>query len=68
MPASAITEAVIEERLRPRGVPEGTLTTLQELFQTCNLARYAPTTSSQELAGIIPKLESVLRELQTIEV
>ncbi len=49
LPASAITEAVIEERLRPRGVPETTLAPLQELFQTCNLARYAPIKSSQEL-------------------
>src|SRR6266581_7195956 len=48
LPATAITEAVIEERLRPRGVPESTLASLQEFFQTCNLARYAPIKSSQE--------------------
>jgi hypothetical protein len=66
VPASAITEAVIEERLRPRGVPETTLTSLRELFQTCNLARYAPIKSSQELAAIIPKLETILRELQAL--
>ena len=67
VPASAITEAVIEERLRPRGVAEGTLAALHELFQTCNLARYAPIRSSQELAALIPKTESVLRELQGVE-
>jgi hypothetical protein len=64
MPASAITEAVIDERLRPLGIPEPTLTLLQELFQTCNLVRYAPIKSSQELAALIPKLESVFAELQ----
>ena len=64
LPASAITEAVIEERLRPRGLPADTLTQLQELFQTCNLARYAPIQTSQELAALVPKLETVLRELQ----
>ena len=42
LPASAITEAVIDEHLRPRGVPETTLRRLHELFQTCNLVRYAP--------------------------
>ena len=66
-PASAITEAVIEERLRPRGVPEATLAALRELFQTCNLARYAPIKTSQELAALIPKLEAELRDLQNIK-
>jgi hypothetical protein len=63
-PASSITEAVIDEKLRPRGVPEATLTALHELFQTCNLARYAPIKSSQELAALIPKFEAVLSDLQ----
>ncbi len=67
LPASAITEAVIEERLRPRGVPEATLVSLRELFQTCNLARYAPVKSSQELTAMIPKIEVVLRDLQGLE-
>jgi len=61
LPSSAITEAVIEEHLRPRGVPESTLTLLQGLFQTCNLVRYAPIKTSQELAALIPKLEQALR-------
>jgi hypothetical protein len=64
LPASAITEAVIDEHLRPRGVPDDTLTRLQDLFQTCNLARYAPVKTRQELAALIPKLESALRDLQ----
>lgn len=67
LPASSITEAVIEERLRPKGVPEAILGGLQELFQTCNLARYAPIKSSQELAALIPKLETTLRELQGLQ-
>jgi hypothetical protein len=67
LPASAITEAVIDERLRPGGAPERTITALRELFQTCNLARYAPIQGSQELAAIIPKLESVLHELQQMK-
>jgi len=66
LPASAITEAVIEEHLRPRGVPEATLGSLHELFQICNLVRYAPIKTSQELAAIIPKLETVLQALQEL--
>jgi hypothetical protein len=67
LPASAITEAVIDERLRPRGVPETALAPLQELFQICNLARYAPLQTSQELEALIPKLETVLRELEEVD-
>lgn len=67
LPASAITEAVIEEHLRPHGVPEDALKGLEELFQACNLARYAPIKSSQELAAMIPKLEGVLRRIQALE-
>jgi hypothetical protein len=67
LPASAITEAVIDERLRPRGLDGETLTSLHELFQTCNLARYAPIKSSQELAAIIPKLESALDQLRELK-
>jgi hypothetical protein len=57
-PASSITEAVVDEKLRPRGLPDSTLDQIHELFQNCNLARYTPTRSSQELAAIIPKFES----------
>ena len=64
VPASAITEAVIEERLRGRGVPETVLADLHELFQSCNLARYAPTQSTQELQALVPRVESTLRSLQ----
>jgi len=66
LPASAITEAVIDEHLRPRNVPENTLAGLQELFQVCNQARYAPQRSSHELASFIPKVEATLDELQNI--
>jgi hypothetical protein len=67
LPASAITEAVIDERLRPGGVEETTLQRVHELFQLCNQTRYAPVRSSQELAAVIPKLEAVLGELQNLK-
>lgn len=67
LPASAITEAVIDEKLRGRKLPETTMRALHELFQACNLARYAPVQSSQELAALIPKLEGVVRDLQQLK-
>ncbi len=67
LPASAITEAVIDEHLRPRDVPESVIAPVQELFQMCNLARYAPIKSSQELAAIIPKFEAVSASLKGLK-
>lgn len=67
LPASSITEAVIDEQLRPRGISEEILLPLQEMFQMCNLARYAPIKSSQELAAIIPRLENLLNQLSDLK-
>jgi hypothetical protein len=67
LPASAITEAVLDERLQKRGLGEDAMRQLHELFQTCNAARYAPTHSSLELSALIPKLESVLHALQQLK-
>jgi hypothetical protein len=66
LPASAITEAVVEERLRPCGAPEEISTALEEIFLRCNQARYAPQRSSHELASLTPNVESVLRQLQRL--
>jgi hypothetical protein len=66
LPAPSITEAVIEEHLRPHGVREETLTQLHELFQACNQARYAPQHSLQMLVALVPRVETVLRELQQL--
>lgn len=67
LPASAITEAVVEEKLRPAGAPVELCETTRELFQACNLARYAPVKSSQELASALSKLELVLYGFQQWE-
>jgi hypothetical protein len=66
VPTAAITESVIEEKLRPRGVPPPALERLHELFQACNLARFAPIKSSHELEAFIPKLEASLTELREV--
>jgi len=67
LPASAITEAVIDERLRGRNIREQTLVSLQSLFQICNQARYAPVRSSHELASLIERVETTLQGLQQIQ-
>lgn len=67
LPASAITESVIEEKLVPGGAPATVVSGLQELFQICNLARYAPVKTSQELVAVIPKVQTVLGELREIK-
>jgi len=66
VPASAITESVVDEKLRPRRVSDETLKSLRELFQTCNQARYAPQRSSHELASAGAKIEAALRQLQRL--
>lgn len=66
LPAASITEAVLEEHLRPKGVPEATVNAAQEIFNLCNVARYAPVSGSQELSALIPKVKSTLEQLRTI--
>lgn len=66
LPASGITEAVIEEKLRPMGMSAATLDSVQELFQACNQARYASQRTSQEMSSLIPKVETVMEELRKI--
>jgi len=68
LPAVAITESVIDQNLKPRGLPDTTCELLHELFQATNLARFAPVRSSAELAAFIPRLERVLRKLEEVPV
>ncbi|MDB6065216.1 MAG: hypothetical protein JWR26_1424 [Pedosphaera sp.] len=67
VPASAITEAVLEERLRPMRVPEETIKLLHELFLTCNQARYAPQSTNEGLLSLIPKVQKALEDLKRIK-
>ncbi len=63
-PALGITESVVDEKLARLGLGESTLHLLHELFQACNVARYAPTPDRQEFASVLAKLEQVLAELE----
>ena len=67
LPGSAITEAVVDEKLRARGLGDAGADVLHELFQSCNQARYAPVESAQKLEAVIPKLKMALRDLQEVK-
>lgn len=67
LPASSITEAIVDERLKPAGLAETAYAALHELFQTCNLARFAPVQTSQELAALVPRVEAVILQLRKFE-
>jgi hypothetical protein len=57
---------VVDEKLGCLGASDPLLAQLHELFQACNVARYAPTRDKQELAAWVPKVEKALRELQEV--
>lgn len=65
-PASGITEAAVDDKLRPLGLTDDLASEVHELFQACNLARYAPIQSRQELAAFIPRLETALGRLKEV--
>ena len=67
LPASAITEAVVDEKLRARGLDEAGADVLHELFQACNQARYAPEDAAQKLEATLPKLKMALRCVQEVK-
>jgi hypothetical protein len=66
LPASAITEAVLDDRLPRRGASAELIQDLHHLFQISNQARYAPIKTDAELLALSSKLEKALAELQQL--
>ena len=66
LPASAITEAVLVERLRPGQWPPAAVEDLHELFQACNQARYSPHRTATELAGLADRAAKVLASVRDL--
>ena len=66
-PASAITENVVDEHVLLRQAPTVLRTALQEQFQLCNQARYAPVRGTSELNSVAAQFEKLLGELQNIK-
>ncbi len=66
LPASAITEAVLDEHLPRRGAAPDLIQQLHFLFQICNQARYAPIRTDAELLSLAANLEKALNHLQQL--
>ncbi len=66
LPASAITESVLDDRLQTLGAASELVAELRELFHSCNHALYAGPVSSQQLMLLVPKAEDVVRQLQRL--
>ncbi|HEX3800444.1 MAG TPA: BatD family protein [Verrucomicrobiae bacterium] len=67
LPATAITEAVLDEKLRPLKTPDAQMAVLRELFQLCNQARYGRQSTNAELVSLIPKVEAAMNDLKKIK-
>jgi hypothetical protein len=66
-PAASITESVLDDQLKPRGLAAEPLADLHALFQSCNQARYAPTFSRGDLINLKARLETALAALQQLK-
>ncbi len=64
LPAASITEAVVDQNLRQRGLPQDVEAELRELFQFCNQARYAPSQMAGDLQAIQSRANNVFHRLQ----
>ena len=67
LPASAITESVVEEKLTPAGVADDLVARLERLFDACNQARYAPDMAKGELQKLAADAEIALGALKEVE-
>ncbi|MGV3755612.1 MAG: hypothetical protein ACO1QS_09550, partial [Verrucomicrobiota bacterium] len=65
VPASAITEAVVDERLK--ALDEESRKELHGLFQACNQARYAPVSDVAKLDALVERARKVLGELAEVK-
>lgn len=66
LPATAITEAVIDSQLKHLLTEPQALESLERLFHTCNQSRYAPVDSTEELTQLADKAEEIFTELQAL--
>ena len=68
LPASAITESVIDDRLRPAGMTEVDLVAVRTMFELCDRARFSGGQDGSSLAVLVPKVETALEKLRAAEV
>lgn len=67
LPASAITEQVLDDRPAAFGSEAALREDLRRLFQACDEARYAPETRATELVKLAGEAAGVLARLKTLE-
>jgi hypothetical protein len=65
--AAGITEEILEEKLRPKGMSAADLEVLSTLFEAINQARYSPMSSVAELEALRAKAESACMALEALE-
>ena len=66
VPESALTESVVEERLKPHGLSDQDAVHLEELFHLHNQFRYAAQTTSAQLEELVPRVEQTLQALKSL--
>ncbi len=66
LPASANDELCLDDHLKGK-IDEELLAEIHGLFQSCNVARYAPGRLGEGLPAFIPRLKSVLDRLDRME-
>lgn len=67
VPAAGITEEVVDERLRPKGLDPASADTLAMLFERINQARYAPVSTPAQLEELRRNAEAVCDALAAME-
>lgn len=65
--AAGITEEILDEKLRPKGMAERDLEVLSALFEAINQARYSPMSSVAELEALRAKAQSACAALEALE-
>ncbi len=69
LPRGAVTSLIIDERLRPAGYDEAALKMLREVFDACEMARYASLIPDAEKEGeILEKMKRVIDYMEKTRV
>ena len=64
IPSSAITSAIVDEQLTPRGVPGPLAAELKTCFATCDAARFAGLSGTADVAALKQTVERLIDELE----
>ena len=67
LPASGITESVVDEKMRPAAVDADLCDAVRKLFDACNQARYAPDVESGELKKLADDAGYALKSLKEVQ-